>query len=134
VISVGNPALNPRIWDMYKQIFSGKLSDNTTTTTTTVEVNSNEVELQDIEVGVPQQLTFEIKNTGKGALAIADIKTSCGCTNAQWEKRPIKQGESTKIHVEFKKDNAGYFLESLQVYCNVDNSPIKLTINGNTKE
>jgi hypothetical protein len=46
-----------------------------------------------------QQLehTFVVQNKGKGDLLIANVRTSCGCTVATFEKSPIPAGKSGKI-------------------------------------
>jgi hypothetical protein len=130
VISVGNPTLNPKVWDLYKQIISGKISaDNNGITQ--VEVINKEIQLDNIEAGKKQAMTFKLKNIGNTALVISDVKTSCGCTNADWEREPIEKGKSTAISAEITLDETGYFSKTLSVYCNVENSPIILTVKGN---
>ena len=44
---------------------------------------------------------FTVYNTGDDLLVIKDVKASCGCTAALPDKKELKPGESTKIHVEF---------------------------------
>lgn len=130
VISVGNPTLNPKVWDLYKQIISGKINaDNNGITH--VEVINKEIQLNNIKAGKKQAMTFKLKNTGNTALVISDVKTSCGCTNADWEREPIEKGKSTAISAEITLDETGYFSKTLSVYCNVENSPIILTVKGN---
>lgn len=130
VISVGNPTLNPKVWDLYKQIISGKISaDNNGITQ--VEVINKEIQLDNIEAGKKQAMTFKLKNIGNTALVISDVKTSCGCTNADWEREPIEKGKSTAISAEITLDETGYFSKTLSVYCNVESSPIILTAKGN---
>ncbi|NCB70120.1 MAG: DUF1573 domain-containing protein [Bacteroidia bacterium] len=130
VISVGNPTLNPKVWDLYKQIISGKINaDNNGITH--VEVINKEIQLDNIKAGKKQAMTFKLKNTGNTALVISDVKTSCGCTNADWEREPIEKGKSTAISADITLDETGYFSKTLSVYCNVENSPIILTVKGN---
>ncbi len=130
VISVGNPTLNPKVWDLYKQIVSGKISTENNGITQ-VEVINKEIQLDNIKAGKKQAMTFKLKNTGNTALVISDVKTSCGCTNADWEREPIEKGKRTTISAEITLDETGYFSKTLSVYCNVENSPIILTVKGN---
>ena len=98
---------------------------------TQVEVINKEIQLDNIKAGKKQAMTFKLKNTGNTALVISDVKTSCGCTNADWEREPIEKGKSTTISAEITLDETGYFSKTLSVYCNVENSPIILTVKGN---
>lgn len=132
VISVGNPVHNPNIWKLYNLIITKKqnLQDKEITS---VDVIYNEVKLQDVRTGVKQTVEFKLKNTGRTVLIIYDIKTSCGCTSADWEKHPTATNETTIIKAEITLEQAGYFEKTISVYCNADNSPIVLTVKGNSK-
>lgn len=130
VVSVGNPTLNPNVWHLYKQIISGKINADSNETTQ-VEVLNKEIRLDNIKVGITHTMTFKIKNIGNTALVIPDVRTSCGCTNADWERKPIEKGNTTTISAEITLDETGYFSKTLSVYCNVENSPIILTVKGN---
>lgn len=43
--------------------------------------------------------TFEFSNTGKKDLKILAVQTSCDCTTALWEKKPVPPGGKGKITV-----------------------------------
>ena len=43
-----------------------------------------------IPQGKPVFHVFEIINTGKSILQIADVQASCGCTTPAWEREPVK--------------------------------------------
>ncbi|MCL2739198.1 MAG: DUF1573 domain-containing protein [Bacteroidales bacterium] len=70
-------------------------------------------------------------NTGSHPLVIFHISTSCGCTNVDWDKRPIEPGKTASIRVEMTPNETGYFSKMLEIYCNIQDSSFKLTINGN---
>ena len=132
VISVGNPARNLKVWDLYKQIITGKLIEKTTKNTT-VEVINKEVKLENVKIGIKQTMVFKLRNNGNMPLVISDVKTSCGCTNAYWEKLPVTSFKTTQIKAKITLEQAGYFNKTISVYCNVKNSPIILTVKGNTQ-
>ena len=132
VISVGNPTLNPKVWDLYKQIISGKLSIGNNEITQ-VEVINKEIQLENIKTGIKHAMTFKLRNIGNIPLVIADIRTSCGCTNANWEKTPIESGESTIIHADITIEHSGYFEKTLKVFSNAEENPIEFIIKGSTK-
>ncbi len=71
--------------------------------------------------------TFEIKNEGKGDLTILDVRPSCGCTVAEWDKI-IKPGQVGKIKTKFEtKDFNGPQSKDITVVSNDPENPqIKL--------
>jgi hypothetical protein len=54
-----------------------------------------------IAVDADYSTSFTIKNTGKKALLIYEVKASCGCTVPTWNKKPIAPGASDQIEVTF---------------------------------
>jgi len=46
---------------------------------------------------------FAFSNVGTEPLIINDISTSCGCTVANWSKKPVMVGERGFVHVKFSK-------------------------------
>jgi len=132
VLLVGNPTMNPKIWDLFKQLITGKISDKQSSNTS-IEIEQRVIQLANVKVREEQELLFNLKNTGKTPLIIINVKTSCGCTLAKWEKQPIGRGLSTQIKARIKIDQPGYFCKSLLVYCNSKQSPLTLLIKGIAK-
>ncbi len=131
VLSIGNPAMNPGVWKLYKKIMTGEIEVENKITT--VEQVKDVIELNNIKKGETHKLQFSLKNTGTTALVISDIKTSCGCTTADWQKAPVEPGKTTVINTEINIKEQGFFQKTVSVYCNTANSPVIFTINGNTK-
>ncbi len=48
-----------------------------------------------------QNLVLTLKNEGGAELVITEVRTTCGCTVAQPEKRNLMPGESTTVKVHF---------------------------------
>lgn len=69
-----------------------------------------------IPQGKPVFHVFEIKNTGKSTLQIADVQASCGCTTPVWEREPVKAGGSTQIKIGYNAAEAGYFEKTITVF------------------
>ncbi|GBU08816.1 hypothetical protein AwDysgo_21470 [Bacteroidales bacterium] len=129
VIIVGNPSMNPQIWDLYKQEIMGiKIPANIVQTTVSVEESS--IMISDMQLNKTSEAVFVLHNTGDQALVINDVKASCGCTVPLWDKHPISPNERTEIVVNIKPDNSGHFHKSIDVYCNARTSPLKLSIKG----
>jgi hypothetical protein len=75
-----------------------------------------------------------LKNKGKKPLLIQSVKTSCGCTVAKYDKKPIPQGETTTIVLEYKPNSLGYFSKTADVVCNVPKGSVRLRISGEVVE
>jgi hypothetical protein len=129
VLMIGNPVLNPKIWDLYKKRIFGEKSVFQEKTTT-VEVKETVIDFGTIKTGDKKQVSFQITNTGNVPLIINRVSTSCGCTVAEWDKKPLEQGKTTEIKVTAHPEEVGYFNKTIEVYCNINESPVKLTISG----
>lgn len=134
VILVGNPTLNPAIWELFQQTITGKKKHNNHMPTTMIQIEQNSVELNHLKTGEISHAKFKMKNAGDQSLVIKDIKASCGCTVPKWEKRPIKPGEETLIEVEVTPENSGYFQKSINVFCNTDEGLVMFNITGMVEE
>ena len=53
------------------------------------------------ESGAPVVHEFTYTNTGSGAVAILSARASCGCTEPQYNRKPLAPGESGKLKVKF---------------------------------
>ena len=69
-------------------------------------------------------------NTGSKVLVIQDIVTSCGCTKVEYDKEPVRPGGTLEVKVVYEADEPGRFNKSVTVYCNAENSPLRLSIKG----
>lgn len=131
VLSIGNPTLNTKIWDLYKNIITqGKNEKISQKPLTTVNIEQSEIEIKNLVVGKKSSATFVIKNIGNVPLLISHIDASCGCTTPSWDKKPIKSKEETHITVEVKPDSPGYFNKTIYAYMNTEDKIICLKIRG----
>jgi len=75
---------------------------------------------------------FIIKNAGDGLLLIDKVRTTCGCTVAQPEKKDLQPGESTKIKATLTLANRqGPQTKSITVESNDPENPVlTLTLKG----
>ena len=133
VLSIGNPTMNPKIWDLFKsQIEGTRLSEPKILTTIQVEKTTHDYGT--IHKGSTNYTDFEITNTGSNPLVISRISVACGCTRATWDRQPIAPAKTTTIRVEMTPDITGSFNRTVAVYCNTDEAPTKLTVTGMTIE
>lgn len=147
VILIGNPTLNPKIWDLYKQSITGKMNikhehsdecihecTHEHISHTTVEAEQTEIELKDTKVQKTSMAIFILKNMGEAPLLIKDIATSCGCAVPEWDKKPIKPGDKTEIKVKVTPDASGHFRKTVTVFCNTKKGSISLSVKSMVKE
>lgn len=79
----------------------------------------------------PVSCTFTIKNTSEKPIVIYNVTTTCGCTNVEWTKEPIRPGQSGKISSTYTNDEGPYpFDKSLTVYISDIKKPVILKLRG----
>ena len=62
---------------------------------------------------------FKFKNVGDADLVISQAKGSCGCTEPEYSKAPLKPGESSILKVTFNSDGmAGQLAKTVTVLAN----------------
>lgn len=74
---------------------------------------------------------FEVKNTGDGDLLIINAKASCGCTVPEYQKTPIKPGETSKLKVRFQTGAQGQQQKTVTLTTNTEKGDELLTIKAN---
>lgn len=78
----------------------------------------------------PKSVTFTIKNKGKQAVEITDVKPSCGCTQATWTRGPIAPGGKAMVTAEYDAQILGHFQKELAVYVSGSDKPLYLQMEG----
>ena len=78
----------------------------------------------------PTTAVFTVTNKGDKPLVISNVTTSCGCTVADWTKKPIAPGATGVISSTFDAKALGRFQKSIGVYSNASDRPIYLTMRG----
>jgi hypothetical protein len=89
------------------------------------------IERNDIPYDSKEPFVFEFKNTGKEAVLVTGVHTSCGCTAAEKPTEEVAKGKSSKIVVTYDTKRVGQFTKTITVTTNVSPDPIVLTIKGN---
>lgn len=91
------------------------------------------------EILFPKNSVFTIrgKDTIDFALNVSDYKIvsyidTAGCTKVDYPKTPTPPGGTLKFTITYDADKPGYFNKSLKVYGNMEGSPIKLFVTGET--
>ena len=79
----------------------------------------------------PQTCVFTVKNIGKEPIAIYEVVTSCGCTDAQWTREPIQPGKTGAITGTYKNEDGPVpFDKTLTVYIAGVGKPVILRMRG----
>lgn len=89
-----------------------------------ISFDKMEHDFKEVNQGDAVSTKFVIKNIGKQNLELYKVKTSCGCTVAELEKKSLKPGESTNMRVVFATaGKQGDEKKDIVIYCNDPKSP-----------
>ena len=131
VIAIGNPVQSPKILDLYQSIISGQDTESENKASLTMaELDYNEIDFGILSVGDPMQHSVNLRNTGSKPLVVQDVVVSCGCTKVNYPEAPIMPGESGEIIVSYEPDKKGGFHKTVTLYCNAEQSPLRISISG----
>ena len=79
----------------------------------------------------PLTCTFTVKNIGKEPIAIYEVVTSCGCTDAVWTREPLQPGKTGSISATYKNEDGPVpFDKTLTVYIAGVGKPVVLRLRG----
>ena len=76
---------------------------------------TEEVDLGEIPQGKPVTVKFEFTNKGNEAIIISSVVTSCGCTVADYTKKPIAANETSTITATYNASTPGAFTKAITV-------------------
>lgn len=83
----------------------------------------------------PVSCEFTITNKSSKPAVIYNVISSCGCTDVEWTKEPIKPGCTGKISATYSNDEGPYpFDKSLTLYLSDAKKPIVLKLRGISRE
>lgn len=83
----------------------------------------------------PVSCEFTLTNNGDAPFVIYSVTTTCGCTDAEWTRQPIKKGEKGKISITYSNDEGPYpFDKNATVYLSTSNKPLILKLRGISRE
>jgi len=83
----------------------------------------------------PVKCEFVLENKGNEPAVIYNVTTTCGCTDVEWTREPIRPGAKGKISVTYSNDEGPYpFDKSITVYLSDIKKPIILKLRGVSME
>lgn len=83
----------------------------------------------EIPVGTPVTAKFEFTNKGNEPVTVYRVKSSCGCTVANYSKNPVLPGKKGEVSATYNAAKQGPFNKSVTVYMN-DGSHYRLSLKG----
>ncbi|WP_455962195.1 DUF1573 domain-containing protein [Bacteroides bouchesdurhonensis] len=134
VIAIGNPIRNPKVKELYLKLIRGEAKTTEEQVVTMGELSENKVDFGIFPKTEKQERIIELKNTGTEVLVIQDVTTSCGCTKLEFERTPVPVGDKRVLKIIYEADNSGYFQKTVDVFCNIDSSPLRINVIGEAKD
>ena len=131
IVAIGNPIENPNVKKFYLKLLTGK-EQEVSAIQTTVELSAQVLDFGTFPKEETKAGEILFKNTGDKPFVIYDVVTSCGCTKVDYPKTPARPGETLKLTITYEADKPGHFNKSLKVYGNMESSPVKLFVRGET--
>ena len=131
VVAIGNPIHNPKVKELYVDLITDCESPKTVGNSTKVSVNQTTIDFGSFSQSEKQKRSFMLTNTGNQLLVIQDVTTSCGCTKVEYSKEPVRPSGTLELKVIYEAEQADRFNKVITVYCNAENSPLRLTVKGN---
>jgi hypothetical protein len=104
---------------------------NSTTDTAIISFTEYEHDFGKVIEGEKVALTFTFENKGKGPLIISSVTTTCGCTVAKYDSKPISSGNSGTVEIVFDSSGkSGKQTKTISIHSNASKPIILLKISG----
>lgn len=78
----------------------------------------------------PQTCVFTVTNSSEEPVSIADVRTSCGCTDVKWSEGSIAPGATSEIKVTYDNKENGFFDKTVAILFEGVEDPMVLGIRG----
>lgn len=84
----------------------------------------------EVPAGKTVHFLFRYKNITAEPLLLQTVRTSCGCTAAEWTEEPVAPGETGQVLIEFESSQQGDFRKKIRVFFNHQRKAEILWIQG----
>lgn len=95
-----------------------------------VWTNGKTYDFGSVELGSTTGVVFTFTNVSPDSIVLQTVRTTCGCTAAQWPERPVAPGANADIRIEYSAENKGGFSKKIRVFFDAMRKPEILTIYG----
>lgn len=130
---IGNPIHNTSVKNLYLKQILGEGYREAPVAETTAEASVTRIDMGRFPMEKSAEAEFYIRNRGNEPLLILDTESSCGCTTATYDKRPVAGGDSLRVVLTYTPKEPKYFQESVTLVCN-NKQRVRLTVSGVVEE
>ncbi len=90
------------------------------------------IDLGEVKQGKEITLVYKYKNTGNLPLVLFNVSPSCGCTIADFSRKPLSPDGVDSIKAKFdSKGKEGSYLKNIKVNCNTEQKVHNLSFKVN---
>ncbi|MFS3008033.1 DUF1573 domain-containing protein [Bacteroides thetaiotaomicron] len=132
VMAIGNPALNPKVKELYLKLLRGDTLSREKPILTEAKLSLDYLDLGRFYKS--KKHILKLKNTGSKPLIIQGVSTSCGCTKVEFDKKPISVGSEAELIIIYEAESSGRFRKNVDIYCNIASSPLRVVVTGEVRE
>jgi Protein of unknown function (DUF1573) len=86
-----------------------------------------------MQQGRPQIFIFKFQNVSTDTILLQTVRTSCGCTAADWTETPIAPDSNGEVRIEYDAYQHGDFDKKIRVFFDRQRKPEILRIQGSVK-
>ena len=83
-----------------------------------------------MQQGRPQIFVFQFRNIDTDSIVLQTVRTSCGCTAANWTETLIAPGADGEVRIEYDAYQGGDFDKKIRVFFDRQRKPEILRIRG----
>ncbi len=76
------------------------------------------------------RFVFQFQNALDEPIVLETVRTTCGCTAADWPEAPIEPGATGEVIIDFDADRIGDFRKKITVFFNKQRKAETLWISG----
>lgn len=84
----------------------------------------------ELRSGSTARFVFKFQNTQSTPIVLQTVRTTCGCTAAQWPEAPIGPGETGDVAIEFDATHSGSFKKKITVFFDKQRKAETLWVRG----
>lgn len=127
-ISVENPNTNASI---IRNPMTEKTEEIDSSSLAIITFSEDRYNFGELDEGGKVEHTYSFTNTGKVSLVINDVRSTCGCTVADWPRVIIPPGKQGEIVVKFdSKNKAGKQSKPITIIANTIPAKTKIYLDG----
>lgn len=97
-------------------------------------ITEKEHDFGSLKQGWPETFVFRFTNVHADTILLQTVRTSCGCTAANWTETPIAPGQEGQVRIEYDAYQGGDFDKKIRVFFDQQRKPEILRITGTVRQ